>query len=77
MARADRQFNLRLPEELRRKIEAAAAKGKRSITAEVTDRLEQSFSEKTAMSELTEKLEALQEAFEALARELNKGKAKK
>ncbi len=46
MARTDRQFNLRLPDELREKIEKAALKAKRSITAEVTARLEASFDPK-------------------------------
>lgn len=40
---ANIQFNLRVPEELKQKIDEASAKSGRSINAEATYRLEQSF----------------------------------
>lgn len=43
MARTDPQFNIRMPEKLKEKIESAAAKSGRSMTAEVIHRLEHSF----------------------------------
>lgn len=43
MSRTDPQFNLRIPAELKEKIEAAAKHGKRSATAEIISRLEWSF----------------------------------
>lgn len=39
------QFNLRVPEELKQKIDEASAKSGRSINAEATYRLEQSFNQ--------------------------------
>ncbi|MBK3797538.1 hypothetical protein CXF92_18540 [Pseudomonas sp. Choline-3u-10] len=43
MSRTDPQFNLRIPAELRDKISRAAERNKRSATAEIISRLEQSF----------------------------------
>lgn len=43
MARQDPHFRLRIPEELKRRIEATAQANSRSITAEIVDRLEKSF----------------------------------
>ncbi|MDK1386339.1 Arc family DNA-binding protein [Sinorhizobium sp. 8-89] len=43
MAREDLHFRLRIPEDLKNRIEDAAASNKRSITAEMIDRLETSF----------------------------------
>ena len=39
------QFNLRVPEELKQKIDEASAESGRSINAEATYRLEQSFNQ--------------------------------
>lgn len=44
MARTDPQFNLRIPEALRDKVMSAAQESKRSATAEILARLEESFS---------------------------------
>lgn len=44
MARNDPQMNLRVPAELKNKIEIAAFENNRTITAEAVARLEQSFS---------------------------------
>lgn len=43
MARTDPQLNIRCPQELRDKLEQAANNKKRSLTAEVVTRLEESF----------------------------------
>lgn len=43
MARTDPQLNIRCPQELRDKLEQAANREKRSLTAEVVTRLEESF----------------------------------
>jgi plasmid maintenance system antidote protein VapI len=43
MAREDLHFRLRIPEELKTKIEGAAQANRRSMTAEIIDRLETSF----------------------------------
>ena len=42
------QFNLRVPQELKDKIEEASKKSGRSINAEAAFRLEESFAEKSA-----------------------------
>ncbi|WP_394887560.1 Arc family DNA-binding protein [Mesorhizobium sp. AaZ16] len=43
MARTDPQVNLRFPAELKERLEAHARQNKRSLTAEIVRRLEQSF----------------------------------
>ncbi|MDH1104829.1 Arc family DNA-binding protein [Pseudomonas otitidis] len=43
MSRTDPQFNLRIPAELREKVMTAAQENKRSATAEIIARLEDSF----------------------------------
>ncbi|WKN20801.1 Arc family DNA-binding protein [Azotobacter vinelandii] len=43
MSRTDPQFNLRIPQELRDRVMAAAQANKRSATAEILARLEASF----------------------------------
>lgn len=43
MAREDLHFRLRIPENLKEKVSAAAVKNDRSMTAEIVDRLERSF----------------------------------
>ena len=43
MARSDPQINLRIPAGLKERIEAAAASNKRSMNAEIAERLEESF----------------------------------
>lgn len=43
VSRTDPQFNLRIPEALRDKVMAAAKENKRSATAEILARLEESF----------------------------------
>ena len=43
MGKKDIQFNLRIPEELKNKVDAAAKANQRSINAEATSRLYDSF----------------------------------
>ncbi|WLS07530.1 Arc family DNA-binding protein [Shinella sumterensis] len=45
MAREDLHFRLRIPEGLKNKVEEAADRNGRSMTAEMVDRLELSFNE--------------------------------
>lgn len=63
MARNDPQMNLRLPVELKEQIEDAAAKNNRTLTAEVVDRLQQSFEIVAGLSE--EEIDALAEKLAA------------
>jgi len=44
MARDDLHFRLRIPEELKKRVSAAARANDRSITAEIIARLEDTFS---------------------------------
>ena len=50
MAKTDIQFNLRIPEELKFKIEASAKSNNRSINAEALVRLEKSFTEQQSVN---------------------------
>jgi hypothetical protein len=43
MARDDLHFRLRIPDELKARVENAASENRRSMTAEIIDRLEKSF----------------------------------
>ncbi|MDM8346455.1 Arc family DNA-binding protein [Pseudochrobactrum sp. sp1633] len=54
MAREDLHFRLRIPEDLKNKIEEAASANRRSMTAEIVNRLETSFN---IQSELGQSLE--------------------
>lgn len=55
MARNDPQMNLRVPMELKEKIEKTALENGRTITAEAVYRLEQSFKINNLQSSLPEK----------------------
>ncbi|WP_081687940.1 Arc family DNA-binding protein [Rhizobium mesoamericanum] len=60
MSRGDPHFRLRIPEDLKREIEAAARANSRTITSEVVYRLEQSFSRSgTDQGGLIEEIEAI------------------
>lgn len=61
MSRTDPQFNLRIPEALRDKVMAAAKDNKRSATAEVLARLEESFERDLAQAELSNRLYSAKE----------------
>ncbi|MDX1222397.1 Arc family DNA-binding protein [Sinorhizobium medicae] len=47
MAREDLHFRLRIPEELKKRVEEAAANNQRSMTAEIVERLDWSFDRAT------------------------------
>lgn len=55
------QFNLRVPEELKNKIEEASAESGRSINAEATYRLEQSFAQEKPPTQVIDISNALME----------------
>ncbi|PTB20736.1 hypothetical protein C9I57_11340 [Trinickia symbiotica] len=48
MARDEPQINLRIPAELKERLEQASTQSKRSLTAEVVARLEESFASEGA-----------------------------
>ncbi|CAK7192291.1 hypothetical protein COMNV_00482 [Commensalibacter sp. Nvir] len=63
MARNDALFQLRLPEHLREKLEKEAGRKKLSLTAEILNRLEESFSnEPNKIMELMERVSTLEKA---------------
>ncbi|MEN6404382.1 MAG: Arc family DNA-binding protein [Armatimonadia bacterium] len=57
MSRDDPQFKLRLPIELRDRIEQAAKESKRSLNAEMVARLEMSFAQEQGMEAFSGKLD--------------------
>jgi len=69
MAREDLHFRLRIPEELKNKIEAAAVEHRRSMTAEIVSRLEESV----RFDELGEKVEGLRKANDPARRAYAEG----
>lgn len=71
MSRDDLHFRLRIPPELKSKVQAAAKQNKRSMTAEIVSRLEESFDEDTYES-LNDRIAV----FEARIEELQDGFAK-
>jgi len=58
MARTDPQFNLRLPQDLKERIEFSAAASGRSATAEIVFRLEESFKEHPDLREMIKRIES-------------------
>lgn len=70
MARNDPQMNLRVPMDLKEKIEKAAFDNGRTITAEAVYRLEQSFEKNSNQNEVLQKMEELLQRLEKLE---NKG----
>lgn len=57
MSREDPQFKLRLPQELRDRIEQAAKESKRSLNAEIVARLELSFAQGQGLEAFSGKLD--------------------
>ncbi|WP_026618318.1 Arc family DNA-binding protein [Ensifer sp. WSM1721] len=51
MARQDPHFRLRLPEDLKSRIEDAAARNHRTMTSEIVARLESTFSRESVPAE--------------------------
>lgn len=73
MAREDLQFRLRIPEELKAKIEKSAVENNRSMTAEIISRLERSYEIDpeiptllTSVDDLYRQMERLQNRVDAL-----------
>lgn len=64
MARTDPHFRLRIPADLKDRIEAAASKSNRSINAEILSRLEGSF-ETGDITELVRRVDRLEESAAA------------
>lgn len=57
MSRTDPQFNLRIPEALRDRVIEAAGENRRSATAEILARLEESFARESANASIANRLE--------------------
>ncbi|WNC88802.1 Arc family DNA-binding protein [Paraburkholderia sp. FT54] len=55
MARTDPQVNIRMPVELKEKLEAATSESNRSLNGEIIARLEESFEPRAAAVEIGEK----------------------
>jgi RNase H-fold protein (predicted Holliday junction resolvase) len=68
MAREDLHFRLRIPEELKAKIEGAAQSNRRSMTAEIIDRLEASFG---GEERLWDEVNRISDAVEELHTKIN------
>ncbi|WP_081593605.1 Arc family DNA-binding protein [Rhizobium mesoamericanum] len=79
MSRGDPHFRLRIPQDLKREIEAAARANSRTITSEVVYRLEQSFGRsETDQGGLIDEIEAIRSRLAhvqalILKQELNTG----
>lgn len=69
MARTDQQFPLRLPPELKEKLENACKESGRSKNAEAVYRLEQSFEhqENSDISQLKDQIERMDQTIKTLA----------
>ena len=80
MARTDQQFPLRLPPELKEKLENACKESGRSKNAEAVYRLEQSFEhqENSDIAQLKQQIERMDQTIKTLASTLqsvaNRGK---
>lgn len=80
MARTDQQFPLRLPPELKEKLENACKESGRSKNAEAVYRLEQSFEhqENSDIAQLKQQIERMDQTIKTLANTLqsvaNRGK---
>ncbi|HRM51204.1 Arc family DNA-binding protein [Acinetobacter johnsonii] len=80
MARTDQQFPLRLPPELKEKLENACKESGRSKNAEAVYRLEQSFEhqENSDIAQLKQQIERMDQTIKTLATTLqsvaNRGK---
>ena len=59
-------FNIRLPEELKQRIEAAALQNKRSQNAEYLHRLEQSFLQEAQLQQILDELHTLKALVQRL-----------
>jgi len=64
MAREDLHFRLRIPEDLKAKVEVAAAENHRSMTAEIVARLYESFDPEAISQEFADHIQALHHSEE-------------
>jgi plasmid stability protein len=64
MAREDLHFRLRIPEDLKAKVEVAAAENHRSMTAEIVARLYGSFDPEAISQEFADHIQALHHSEE-------------
>lgn len=69
MSRSDPQFKLRLPLELKERIEEDAKKNKRSINAEIVSCLESEY-----LSQSKNSIERLEQKLDLILRKLNASK---
>lgn len=69
MARTDPQVNIRLPADLKDRIDKAALESKRSMNAEIVARLERTFGQETDQSKLEEMYSELQRRHKELLAE--------
>lgn len=65
--RGDRQFNFRLPDELKKRIEDAAMDNNRSQNAEVTSRLSRSFMDDDRLRRIEMKMDMLLHLYPMLS----------
>ncbi|MCU4393615.1 MULTISPECIES: Arc family DNA-binding protein [Acinetobacter] len=70
MARTDQQFPLRLPPDLKEKLEDACKKSGRSKNAEAVYRLEQSFENKVSSDLVSEYMKAVDQKNETIKKQL-------
>lgn len=59
MAKDDLHFRLRIPDDLKAKVQTAALANHRSITAEIISRLDASFGETASLADISMKLDKL------------------
>lgn len=55
MARSDPQVNIRMPQELKDRLEMASTETNRSLNGEIVARLEESFEDRAGSVDLSEK----------------------
>lgn len=73
MARTDPQINLRVPADLKKKIELIAVENGRSLNAEVVQRLEQSFTQDKKLLEISNVMtKTMMNSLEAMDTALSK-----
>jgi uncharacterized protein YnzC (UPF0291/DUF896 family) len=69
MSREDPYFRLRIPESLKAKVEAASVESRRSMTAEIIDRLERSFAVEAELTGMQAEAVVLEERLQSLRAE--------
>ena len=77
MARSDPQLNFRIPADLRDRLEAAAKENKRSLTAELIERIEASFASDEQAYELAFTATRLKDEVAKLTAQLDAARAER